>query len=57
MSFTALQTQLLDELKQQEDPRMFGNGHIFDEYPYGNAPKRNFYERTLRGEKITVDKN
>lgn len=52
VSFTALQKQLFDELKQQGDPRMLGNGHIFDEYPYGNPTARNFYERLMRGEKI-----
>ena len=56
VSFAALQKQLFDELKQQEDPRMFGNGHIYDEYPYGFAEKRNFYERTMRGEKIEAAK-
>jgi arylsulfatase A-like enzyme len=38
VSFTALQQQLFDELKQQEDPRMFGRGHIFDEYPTVTLP-------------------
>jgi arylsulfatase A-like enzyme len=52
VSFSKLQKQLFDELKQQDDPRMFGNGHIYDEYPYGNESKRNFYERIMRGEKI-----
>jgi arylsulfatase A-like enzyme len=52
VSFSKLQKQLFDELKQQDDPRMFGNGHIYDEYPYGNASKRNFYDRIMRGEKI-----
>jgi N-sulfoglucosamine sulfohydrolase len=41
---------LLDELKAQEDPRVFGNGHIFDEYPNAVERARNFYERFLRGE-------
>jgi len=52
VSFAKFQKQLFDELKQQEDPRMSGNGHIFDEYPYGNAPKRNYYERVMRGDKM-----
>ncbi len=56
VSFADLQKQLFAELKQQEDPRMFGNGHIYDEYPYGFAEKRNFYERTMRGEKIQATK-
>jgi arylsulfatase A-like enzyme len=52
VSFAKLQKQLFDELKQQDDPRMFGKGHIYDEYPYGNESKRNFYDRIMRGEKI-----
>jgi len=41
---------LLTELKKQKDPRMFGNGDIFDNYP----PDRNagFYERYMRGEEV-----
>lgn len=56
VSFAALQKQLFDELKQQDDPRMLGNGRIYDEYPYGNPSMRNFYDRVMRGEKITADK-
>ncbi|MEY3479794.1 MAG: hypothetical protein RIQ71_569 [Verrucomicrobiota bacterium] len=52
VSFAALQEQLFAALKQQEDPRMMGNGKIYDEYPYGFAEKRNFYDRVIRGEKM-----
>ncbi len=52
VSFAALHEQLFAQLKQQEDPRMLGNGHIYDEYPYGFAEKRNFYDRVMRGEKM-----
>jgi arylsulfatase A-like enzyme len=51
-SFAELQKQLFAELTAQDDPRILGQGHIYDEYPYGNASKRNFYERIMRGEKI-----
>jgi len=54
--FGELQKQLFDELKQQGDPRMLGNGHIFDEYPYGNTSMRNYYDRLMRGDKFTTDK-
>lgn len=47
-----LQEQMERELKQQGDPRMFGRGHIFDQYRYANPEQRNFYERFRRGEKI-----
>ena len=57
VSFAGFQKQLFDELKRQGDPRMFGNGHIYDEYPHGNPDARGFYERTMRGEKTQKGKN
>lgn len=48
----ALKEQLFRELKAQGDPRMFGSGHIFDEYKYAGENSRNFYERYMRGENI-----
>jgi arylsulfatase A-like enzyme len=51
VSFAALQKQLFGELRKQGDPRLLGNGQIYDEYPYANAAKRNFYDRVMRGEK------
>ena len=57
VSFAAVQKQLFDELKQQGDPRLLGNGHIYDEYPYANTAKRGFYDRVMRGEKIAADKD
>jgi N-sulfoglucosamine sulfohydrolase len=39
-------------LREQEDPRMFGKGHIFDEYEYSGAD-RNYYNRLMAGEEIT----
>ncbi|MCF6357912.1 MAG: sulfatase, partial [Draconibacterium sp.] len=45
-----LEEQLISELKEQKDPRMFGNGHMFDEYLYSNKSDRNFYERYMNGE-------
>jgi arylsulfatase A-like enzyme len=52
VSFTAFQKQLFDELKQQDDPRMFGNGHIFEEYPSADTVKRGLYDKYLRGEDV-----
>lgn len=49
-----LRSQLLAELKQQEDPRVFGNGKVFDEYIYANEGTRSFYERFVKGEKINA---
>lgn len=47
-----LKKQLFAELKEQGDPRMFGKGHIFDEYEYSNSVNTNFYERYMKGENI-----
>jgi N-sulfoglucosamine sulfohydrolase len=47
-----LREQMTAELKAQQDPRMFGQGHIFEEYPYAEAGLRGFYERYMRGEKL-----
>lgn len=48
----ALKEQAFRELREQDDPRMFGRGEIFDEYPYADPGGRNFYERFTRGEKM-----
>ncbi len=45
-----LKKRLFQELKKQEDPRMSGNGDVFDNYPYSNSRMRNFYEKYLRGD-------
>ncbi len=47
---SALAEHMMSELKQQGDPRVFGQGHIFDEYPVAFEMWRGFYERFLRGE-------
>jgi arylsulfatase A-like enzyme len=47
-----LKEALFSELRQQGDPRMSGQGDIFDQYRYANPGQVNFYERYLRGEKI-----
>ena len=45
-----LRQRLEAELKSQGDPRMFGNGRLFDEYKPTSGD--GFYEKFLRGEKI-----
>jgi arylsulfatase A-like enzyme len=50
-----LRKQLFAELKRQGDPRMTGNGGVFEAEPYAVPTHRNFYERFIRGEKITAD--
>jgi hypothetical protein len=48
----SLRQQLEDELKAQEDPRMFGMGDYFDKVPYASEANRDFYNRFRRGEKV-----
>ena len=43
---------MIAELKAQEDPRMFGRGEVFEEYPYADPGLRGFYERFMSGEKL-----
>ncbi len=43
---------LVAELKAQGDPRIVGDGSIFDKYPHANPANVNFYERFLAGEKL-----
>ncbi|RAJ12340.1 sulfatase family protein [Arenibacter echinorum] len=47
-----LNTLMIDELKRQEDPRILGNGQIFDNYVYADSTGVNFYERYLDGEEL-----
>ncbi len=42
------------ELTTQGDPRMMGNGKIFDEYIYAQEDLRGFYERYMNGEKLNT---
>ncbi len=48
----SLKEQLFAELKEQKDPRMFGNGAVFDSYKYGNPKGIDFYERYMNQEKL-----
>ena len=44
-----LKKQLFNKLKEQEDPRVLGNGHIFDAYEYANPRQKNYYNRYING--------
>ena len=46
---TALKHQLHTELKQQGDPRMFGQGDIFDQYEHASKANVDFYEKFMSG--------
>lgn len=48
----SLKAQLLAELKEQQDPRVTGNGDVFDLYPNADKANVNFYERYMSGEKM-----
>lgn len=47
-----LKLDMATRLEAQHDPRMAGNGDIFDSYLYSNDADRNFYERFMSGEEI-----
>jgi arylsulfatase A-like enzyme len=49
---TKLKKQLISDLKEQGDPRILGNGDVFDQYPYSGENVKNFYSRYMDGEKI-----
>jgi hypothetical protein len=45
-----LKKRLYDTLKRQKDPRMTGNGDVFDKYPFMMPEYWNFWERVKSGE-------
>lgn len=45
-----MKTRMEEMLKEQEDPRMFGNGDIFNSYGYSEERGWNYYERFMAGE-------
>ncbi len=47
-----LKARLYSELKEQGDPRMFGQDDVFDRYEHANKGNVNFHKRFLRGEKL-----
>ncbi|RMG19909.1 MAG: heparan N-sulfatase, partial [Bacteroidetes bacterium] len=47
-----LKSQLFAQLTAQQDPRMLGQGQLFDAYPYADQRQRGFYERYLAGEPL-----
>ena len=50
----AMEKQMINELTEQEDPRMKGEGHVFDEYVYAHEETRGFYDRYINGEKMVT---
>jgi hypothetical protein len=49
---TALRQRMETTLKSQGDPRMFGNGKVFDDY--NPTTGDGFYEKFMRGEKVNA---
>jgi arylsulfatase A-like enzyme len=47
-----MREQLLSELKAQADPRVNGQGAMFDRYPFAIKADAGFYERFMAGEKL-----
>ncbi len=47
-----LKKRLFEELKSQQDPRMFGNGGLFEAEPYAHPAQRDFYQRYMNGEQM-----
>ena len=45
-----LHEQLYLELLDQDDPRMYGKGDIFDKYPHAQESTKDFYNRYMKGE-------
>lgn len=48
----SLRARLFQALEAQDDPRMRGEGHVFDEYPYSDESGRGFYERFHDGDDL-----
>lgn len=48
---TDLERQMIMELRAQQDPRVKGNGSIFDKYPVA-SPTAKYFERFSKGEKV-----
>jgi arylsulfatase A-like enzyme len=50
----AMQKQLFAALTAQQDPRLVGDGAVFDRYPYAGEV-RDFYNRWMKGEKVKAN--
>ena len=47
-----MKNELFSSLTEQGDPRMLGQGDVFDNCPHADEGTRNFYERYLKGERM-----
>ncbi len=48
---SSMEKEMETQLKQQQDPRMFGDGKIFDQY-HNMCPSHDYWERAKSGEKV-----
>ena len=51
----SLRKILVKDLTKNKDPRIIGEGDIFDNYIYAEKRTRNFYERFMNGESLDSD--
>jgi arylsulfatase A-like enzyme len=49
-----METEMVQKLTEQGDPRIYGEGNIFDNYPY-QGEVRNYYNRYMAGEKVKAN--
>jgi len=49
-----LSKEMNQKLVEQSDPRILGNGDVFDHYEY-SAKVKNYYSRYVKGEKVPAD--
>ncbi|MEM7385853.1 MAG: sulfatase [Verrucomicrobiota bacterium] len=45
----AMRDQMRKELKEQGDPRIEGQGFLFEKYPYADEARKGFYEKWKKG--------
>ena len=51
----SLKKILIEDLTKNKDPRILGDGEIFDIYPYADIRTKNFYDRYMKGELLDSD--
>jgi hypothetical protein len=51
---TEMASQLEQELTEQGDPRLLGQGSIFDQYKYMDKKTADFYNRFMAGEELNA---
>ena len=51
----SLRKVLINDLTKNKDPRVLGNGEVFDKYIYAEKRTRDFYNRHMNGELLDSD--